>query len=151
MGVRTHVKNRLLIGCRLSITAAIVGWLAAQPPIQAQGGVAPGVHRLIRFTVMTPNIATEDIGVGDPNEHIAAGDGLFEFATCHQHYHFRHYAQYPVIDCGIPPREGKCHSCGAIAVPGHQGVTAGWADTYRFFLGGQYFVLDGGDGREPAP
>lgn len=211
MGVRTHVKNRLLIGCQLAVTAAMVGWLAGQPPLQArngipgpdlivrqdilqqqwvvrdenlpatycsviEGGVTAGVHRLIRFTVMTPNIGTEDIFVGDPNEHIAAGDGLFEYANCHHHYHFRHYAQYQLIDpatgrtwrtakrgfCmldtdpnpayyGMPPREGKFRSCGAIGIPGNQGVTAGWADTYRFFLGGQYFVLDGGDGQAPVP
>jgi hypothetical protein len=209
MEVRTHVKNRLLIGCQLAVTAAAVGWLAVQPPLQARNGgadlivrqdileqqwvvrdenlpasycsviegeVQPGVHRLIRFTVMTPNIGTEDITVGDPNEHFAAGDGLFEFATCHQHYHFRHYAQYQLIDpatghvwraakrgfCmldtdpnpayyGMPPRAGKYRSCGAIGIAGNQGVTAGWADTYRFFLGGQYFVLDGGDGQPPVP
>src|SRR5262245_48230235 len=49
-----------------------------------EGGVTPGVHRIIRFTVMTPNIGDADIFLGDPNEHVAAGDGLYEFATCHQ-------------------------------------------------------------------
>ena len=40
---------------------------------------------------------------------------------------------------------------GAIGFPGNQGITAGWADTYRFTLAGQYFVLDGGDGQPVVP
>jgi hypothetical protein len=46
---------------------------------------------------MTPNIGSADINIGDPNEHVAAGDGLFELASCHNHYHFRHYATYELI------------------------------------------------------
>ena len=142
-----------------------------------EGGITPGLRKLVRFTVMTPNIGNQDIFVGDPNDHVAAGDGLFELATCHNHYHFRHYALYQLIDprtgqiwraakrgfCmldtdpnpaylgGVPPGPGKYRSCGAVGIPGNQGITAGWADTYRFTLAGQYFVLDGGDGQPPVP
>src|ERR1051326_5256331 len=62
-----------------------------------EGGVTPGLRTVVRFTVETPNIGNADIVVGDPNAHVAAGDGLFEFATCHHHYHFRHYAKYELI------------------------------------------------------
>ncbi|MGH9315403.1 MAG: lysyl oxidase family protein [Vicinamibacterales bacterium] len=62
-----------------------------------EGNVTPGLRRLVRFTVMTPNIGSADISIGDPNDHVAAGDGLFEFASCHNHYHFRHYATYQLI------------------------------------------------------
>jgi hypothetical protein len=141
-----------------------------------EGGVTPGVHTLLRFTVMTPNLGDTDIKLGDPNDHIAAGDGLYEFATCHNHYHFKHYALYQLIDpatgfvwraakrgfCmldtdpnpayfGQPPRNPQFRRCGAVGIPGNQGISAGWADTYRFFLGGQYFVLDGGDGQAVVP
>src|SRR5215218_5100671 len=142
-----------------------------------EGGITPGTHSLIRFTVTTPNIGTADIFVGDPNIHIAADDGLFEFASCHNHFRFRHYALYELVDprtgqvwraakrgfCmldtdpvpnsigGVPPREGKFRSCGAVGIPGNQGISAGWADTYRFTLAGQYFVLDGGDGQAVVP
>jgi hypothetical protein len=141
-----------------------------------EGAVTPGVHRLIRFTVMTPNVGDTDIALGDPNTHVAANDGLYEFATCHHHYHFKHYAKYELLDpatgfvwraakrgfCmldtdpnpayfGQPPRNPQFRSCGAVGVPGNQGISAGWADTYRFFLGGQYFVLDGGDGQPDVP
>jgi len=142
-----------------------------------EGGVTPGVRRIIRFTVETPNIGDADILVGDPNVHVAANDGLFEFATCHHHYHFRHYAKYELIDpntghvwkaakkgfcmldtdpaptssSGQQPQSPQFRSCGAIGIPGNQGISHGWADTYRFFLGGQYFVLDGGDGQPVVP
>jgi hypothetical protein len=142
-----------------------------------EGGITPGTHTLIRFTVTTPNVGTGDIFVGDPNEHVAAGDGLFEFASCHNHYHFRHYALYQLIDpatgfvwraakrgfCmldtdpnphwlgGPVPGPGEFTSCGAIGIPGHQGISAGWADTYNLLLGGQYFLLDGGDGQPVVP
>jgi hypothetical protein len=140
-----------------------------------EGNVTPGVRRLVRFTVMTPNIGSADINVGDPNEHIAADDGLFEFASCHNHHHFRHYATYELLGAngfvwraakrgfcmldtdpnpayfGQPPREPQFRSCGLVGIPGNQGISYGWADTYRFFLGGQYFVLDGGDGQPVVP
>lgn len=140
-----------------------------------EGNVTPGVRRIMRFTVMTPNIGSADINIGDPNDHVAAGDGLFEFASCHNHYHFRHYATYELIGAnehvwkaakrgfcmldtdpnpayfGQEPRAPQYRSCGAIGIPGNQGISAGWADTYRFTLAGQYFVLDGGDGQPEVP
>ena len=172
-------------GPNLSVRSDVLGsqWVVRDEKISAnacsaiEGGVAPGLRRLVRFTVMTPNTGNEDIFVGDPNDHVAADDGLFEFASCHNHFHFRHYALYELVDprtgrvwsaakrgfCmldtdpnpvpvgGVPPGPGKFRSCGAIGIPGNQGITAGWADTYRFTLAGQYFVLDGGDGQAVVP
>ena len=172
-------------GPNLSVREDVLGsqWVVRDENISAaacsaiEGGVTPGLRRLVRFTVMTPNTGNEDIFVGDPNVHFAANDGLFEFASCHNHFHFRHYALYELVDprtgqvwraakrgfCmldtdpnpvpvgGVPPRAGKYRNCGAIGIPGNQGITAGWADTYRFTLAGQYFVLDGGDGQAPVP
>ena len=172
-------------GPNLIVRSDVLGeqWLVRDENLSAaacsveEGGVTPGLRRLVRFTVMTPNIGNQDIYVGDPNEHVAANDGLFEFASCHHHYHFRHYALYQLIDprtgyiwraakrgfCMLdtdpvpsadgtePPRSAQFKSCGAVGIAGHQGISHGWADTYRFFLGGQYFVLDGGDGQAPVP
>ena len=141
-----------------------------------EGGITPGEHQLVRFTVATPNIGDADLAVGDPNVHIALNDGLFEFATCHNHFHFRHYALYELIDpatghvwraakhgfCMIDiekyqgytgDADNKRHfaSCGAIGIPGNQGISMGWSDVYVWKLGGQYFVLDGGDGQAEVP
>jgi hypothetical protein len=141
-----------------------------------EAGITPGTHTLLRFTVTTPNIGSGDINVGDPNTHVAANDGLFEFASCHAHYHFRHYATYELIDIngyvwqaakrgfcmldtdpnpqwlgGPVPGPGEYHNCGGIGIPGHQGISAGWSDTYNLHLGGQYFVLDGDGTQPPVP
>jgi hypothetical protein len=158
-------------------------WLVRQENLPAafcsveEGNITPGDHKLLRFTVTTPNIGTGDVFVGDPNEHFALDDGLFEFATCHNHFHFRHYALYELVDpnsgfvwraakrgfCmldtdpnpqwlgGPIPGQPKYRNCGAVGFPGFQGISAGWSDTYNLHLGGQYFVLDGGDGQPVVP
>ena len=189
--------KRLLI-CSLSVVASLAQtpmpdlvvradvlarhWLVRDETFTAdlcsvqEGGITPGDHPVLRFTVTTPNIGNADLALGDPNAHVAANDGLYEFATCHKHYHFRHYALYELIDpatgfvwraakrgfcmidvdpnpgyLGQPPGPPQFRSCGAIGIPGNQGISAGWSDTYVFLLGGQYFVLDGGDGQPPVP
>src|SRR5438128_12495829 len=41
-----------------------------------EGNTPPGVHRVLRFTVTTPNIGTADVALGDPNKHVDPnGDG----------------------------------------------------------------------------
>src|SRR6266446_3294528 len=60
-----------------------------------EGGVPPGQHRVLRFTVTTPNIGTADVNLGDPNRHWdpngdgdgSDSDGLYENNACHRHYH----------------------------------------------------------------
>jgi hypothetical protein len=141
-----------------------------------EGEVTPGLRRLVRFTVGVANVGDADIFVGNPQDHIDAGDGLFEFATCHAHYHFRNYAKYELISVATgtvwrAAKRGFCmldtdpnpawmggaptthyyRSCGSTTQAGNQGISVGWTDTYRFFLGGQYFVLDGGDGQAEVP
>src|SRR6185503_20343520 len=141
-----------------------------------EGGLTPGTHPVVRFTVGTPNIGDGDLVVGDPNVHVAANDGLFEFASCHEHFHFRHYALYELVDPATgfvwrAAKRGFCMidvekygaypgpnnnpriflACGAPGEPGNQGISKGWADVYVWQLGGQYFVLDGGDGQPPVP
>jgi hypothetical protein len=141
---------------------------------QIEGNITPGTHRVVKFAVGVANIGDADLAIGDPNE--AVNDGLFEFAECHHHYHFRNYAKYELvqpstnatwraakrgfcmIDIDKNPKElggsdrGRIFdSCGAIGVPGFQGISHGWTDTYDTYLPGQYFVLDGGDGQAPVP
>jgi hypothetical protein len=57
------------------------------------------------------------------------------------------YGAYP----GSNNNEYKFRSCGAVGVPGFQGISKGWSDVYWWKLQGQYFVLDGGDGQAPVP
>jgi Lysyl oxidase len=140
-----------------------------------EGNITPGVRKLLRFTVMTANVGTADLFIGDPNDPKNAD--LFEFADCHHHHHFKNYATYELVDpktgkvwraakrgfCMLDtdpnpawyptgaPKNWQFRNCGAIGVAGNQGISVGWTDTYRFFLGGQFFVLDGGDGQDPVP
>jgi hypothetical protein len=139
-----------------------------------EGGVQAGDRRLLRFTVTTPNIGDADNFIGNPREHVAANDGLYEFATCHQHYHFKHYADYRLIDANTgktwrAAKRGFCMldtdpylpalrdaprnywNCGNTTIDGFQGISKGWNDTYVWKLAGQFFVLDGGDGQVPVP
>ena len=141
-----------------------------------EGEVTPGLRRLVRFTVQTANVGTADIHIGDPRVHFEANDGLFEFASCHHHFHFRNYARYELVDqrtgrvwkaakrgfcmldtdpnpayLGEAPRSPQYHNCGDLDHAGDQGISHGWTDTYRFTLGGQFFVLDGGDGQPVVP
>jgi hypothetical protein len=146
-----------------------------------EGGITPGTHTIIRFTVTTPNTGKGDVFVGSPLKHMdpngdgdfSDSDGLFEFALCHQHFHFQHYATYRLIDSSgkewKAAKRGFCmldtdpynmnkgdgtwsyRNCGTNAVDGFQGISNGWSDTYVFKLGGQFFVLDGGDGQPVVP
>jgi hypothetical protein len=147
-----------------------------------EGNVTPGERRLIRFTVSTPNVGDADVFVGSPKKHMdpngdgntADQDGMFEFASCHDHYHFKHYATYRLIAANTgqewrAAKRGFCMldtdpynnntgdgnrnylSCGTTKVDGFQGISRGWADSYVWQLAGQYFVLDGGDGQALVP
>ena len=141
---------------------------------QIEGNISPGNHQVVRFAVGVANIGDADLYIGDPNE--AINQGLFEFAECHHHYHFRNYATYELVDpatnttwraakrgfcmidieknpkeLGAADRPRVFDTCGAIGVPGFQGISHGWTDTYDTYLPGQYFVLDGGDGQAPVP
>jgi hypothetical protein len=152
-----------------------------------EGGVTPGLRRLIRFTVTTPNIGDADVFVGSPLNHadpngdgdFSDNDGMFEFASCHAHFHFQNYAVYRLIDVKTgkvwrSAKKGFCMldtdpnpastysgespagdrnylNCGTLTRDGFQGVSHGWSDTYVFQLAGQYFILDGGDGQPVVP
>jgi hypothetical protein len=138
----------------------------------AQEGEVPlGVHRLMRFTVSSPNAGTADLVIGDPMYHYyTLNDGLFEFASCHGHFHYRNYATYELVSVATgatfrAAKRGFCleddapaasghpqrqfTECGTLTTPGNQGQSIGWADVYDRRLPGQYFVLD--DPRNPVP
>src|SRR5262245_6620959 len=72
--------------------------VAANSCQQIEYGIQPGVHKVLRFTVSTPNAGAADLPIGDPNIHYQNNDGLFELSACHGHFHFRHYATYELID-----------------------------------------------------
>jgi len=70
-----------------------------------EGNIPTGTHRSLRFSVLIVNESDADLYVGDPLKHMdpngdgnyADQDGLFEFASCHAHFHFRNYAKYELL------------------------------------------------------
>lgn len=149
-----------------------------------EGNIPTGVHRSLRFSVLVENRGDADLYVGDPLEHMdpngdgdfSDADGLFEFASCHAHFHFRNYATYELIPIaadgsrgtpvqarkrgfcmldttpsqsqGQPPRPRFYNSCGTLTRSGNQGISAGWGDIYQKHLPGQLFLLT--DPNEPV-
>lgn len=55
-----------------------------------EGMITAGQRQVIRFTFNSPNIGKGDLKIGSPADH----PEWFEFATCHNHFHFREYADY---------------------------------------------------------
>jgi hypothetical protein len=158
--------------------------IAAGSCTSVEGGIPPGTYRTVRFSVSTPNIGDADVFIGDPRAHIDPNgdgifddsDGLFEFASCHNHFHYRRYARYelfpvnpdnslgtpirarkigfcmqdsePFLD-GIDGSEWVYRQCGSPARAGNQGLAVGWTDIYDRSLDGQFFLLN--DPGAPVP
>ncbi|MFN2516729.1 MAG: hypothetical protein ABR556_11005, partial [Pyrinomonadaceae bacterium] len=78
------MKHRIVI--LVAILALAVGTTftihkaKASPGSKAKPDLIVDQKKLLRFTVSTPNIGTADVNLGDPNDHIAANDGLYELA-----------------------------------------------------------------------
>jgi hypothetical protein len=149
-----------------------------------EGNIPTGTHRSLRFSVLIENQGDADLYVGDPLKHMdpngdgdfADQDGLFEFASCHKHFHFRNYAKYELLrvnpdgSLGTPVqsrKRGFCMldttptrtdetapkgrfymSCGNLTLHGNQGISTGFGDEYVKQLPGQLFLLT--DPNEPV-
>lgn len=120
-----------------------------------EGCTVVGSRRLLRFDLLTPNIGAADLYFGSPT---AAGrpSTMFEFGTCHRHWHLRGYADYRLFD--MAGREvGRGHKQSFCLLDtarymgmstdlpaasryncGNQGIHAGWYDLYGRSLDCQY-------------
>jgi hypothetical protein len=116
---------------------------------------APGIRRLLHFSVVTPNLGTADLFLGKPG---SLAD-LFEYSSCHDHYHFQGYALYRLLDSAgqvvltgrkrafcledferqdDPPlttRKQPRYTCE------NQGISVGWTDTYANGLKCQFLDI----------
>jgi hypothetical protein len=116
-----------------------------------EGCETAGTHRLLSFTTETRNIGAGDLVIGDPSTN-----SLFEFATCHGHYHFEQFADYELLDSGgnVVASGHKVGFCledvraWSPTAPGsakykcfNQGIQAGWADVYSAGLPCQYIDI----------
>lgn len=108
---------------------------------------APGFRRLLRFSTQTPNIGDADLILGSPTSD------AFEWAQCHQHYHFNGYARYELLNAeGETQATGRkqafCLLDSAQQDPegtetprfhcGFQGIQSGWSDIYSAGLDCQW-------------
>jgi hypothetical protein len=113
-----------------------------------EGCVTTGTRRLLRFSTEARNVGTTDLTLGSP-----AGNPLFVYASCHNHYHFNDYMDYKLrnttgtVVAGL--KQGFClldvlrwdpTSTGTFSKYhcSNQGIQAGWADVYDSDLPCQY-------------
>jgi hypothetical protein len=117
-----------------------------------EGCAATGTRRLLRFDTATPNFGTADLVLGDP----AANPELYEFSSCHKHYHLRSYTSYALYDAAGQIVTGRKQAFCLIDVvqywsgyPRHysnctnQGLSVGWADVYPKSLDCQWLDVSG--------
>jgi len=125
-----------------------------------EGCTVAGNRRLLRFDLTTPNIGAADLYLGSPT---AAGRpaGMFEFGTCHNHWHLRGYADYRLVT-GDGREVGRGHKQSFCLLDsgrymgigpdlpaamryhcGNQGIHAGWMDIYGRHLDCQYIDITG--------
>lgn len=117
---------------------------------------APGVRKVLRFSVMAVNQGDTDLVVGspqnEPNATFPNGDPKWVFSQCHNHYHFLTFARYELRERGgsTPVLTGQkrsfcvedtrratatsspkyCCNPGPACENPLQGVQVGWGDLY---------------------
>lgn len=99
-----------------------------------------GRRRVVRFGTRSANVGTADVIVGEP----VAGNPLWEFDACHEHFHFEGYARYDLVEASsgevlpIGNKNGFClrdldnwsnPSCATYNCD-YQGISVGCADVY---------------------
>jgi hypothetical protein len=99
-----------------------------------------GRRRVVRFGTRSANVGTADVIVGEP----VAGNPLWEFDACHEHFHFEGYARYDLVEASsgevlpIGNKNGFClrdldnwsnPSCATYDCD-YQGISVGCADVY---------------------
>jgi hypothetical protein len=99
-----------------------------------------GPRRVVRFGTRSANVGAADVVVGEP----VAGNPLWEFDVCHEHFHFEGYARYDLVEASsgvvlpIGNKNGFClrdldnwsnPSCATYDCD-YQGISAGCADVY---------------------
>lgn len=75
---------QLLVGAQ-----TVEPWFEEDCAVQ-EGATEAGIRQLLRFTYTSPNLGLGDLIVGAPEDH----PEWFEFHPCHDHYHFKEYADY---------------------------------------------------------
>ena len=117
---------------------------------QCVGG--PGWRRLLQFTGSDKNVGTEPLDIGAIDYFMDGSvasqliaHNVYEFSTCHGHYHFMHYGKFSFgDDPNTNAKRGFClqatnrftnNEYGTLTNPyadcSNQGIGPGWGDEYR--------------------
>jgi hypothetical protein len=129
---------------------------------------APGVRKLVRFSVLAVNAGDADLVVGNPTQEtdVLLPDDTHKwvFSACHNHFHFQTFARYELRRTGTatPILQGRkrsfciedtrpiastsarkyCCSTDPAQCPGQiQGVQVGWGDDYPSTLPCQWIDI----------
>lgn len=147
--------NRLLVDLAVEQRDFAADACELAPDESCVGG--PGVRRLLRFSVETPNIGTADVFLGTPS----AGNDKFQYSECHMHYHLLGYASYELVDASgntiaSGHKQAFCLLDSEKYVTddpsvsdtnmywcGYQGIQRGWSDVYTAALPCQHVDITG--------
>lgn len=111
-----------------------------------------GQRELVKFSTKIENIGQADFHAGMPPTNIQAQHPIFEYDQCHNHWHFKDYAEYLLADYSnefipIGYKNGFCVldlQC-YTGVPkfgcSNMGITAGCADIYGSYLPCQWIDI----------
>jgi hypothetical protein len=109
-----------------------------------------GWRRLLQFSTADRNTGTKTLTIGSVDYFNSTGGSdlsrhhVFEYSTCHHHYHFRHYGEFSFNNEQSPQKRGFClQSTNRFSnnefSPLHnpfgdcrfQGIEVGWVDEYK--------------------
>ena len=123
-----------------------VGWRYFTPTdcmIQEGCVIAPGIRKLLIFSVQTANISQTNLELGDP-----VSSPFFQFSPCHGHYHLLEFSDYQITAPGggstlvtsrkqdwcLSDIEQYVFQPWVSQTPTHfcenQGILGGWSDIY---------------------
>ena len=116
---------------------------------------APGLRKLLRFSVSVLNQGQRDVTLPDPALHPLS----FHFSPCHFHYHYQHFAEYSLIAAGqvqlVGHKQAFCLEDtkqelvgrGVECMPHFNctspGIQRGWSDYYGADLDCQWIDVTG--------
>jgi hypothetical protein len=112
---------------------------------------APGWRRLLQFATADRDTGTTAVNIGSVDYFNTAGGSalsqhnVFEYSSCHKHYHFRHYGSFSFNkDAGLTSKRGFClqstnrlanNEVSPLWEPygdcSYQGISVGWVDEYK--------------------
>lgn len=115
-----------------------------------------GTRTVIRFSTRIANIGNQDFFIGTPPPDPNAASNQFIWDPCHEHWHYRGYAEYVVMNADkeipIGSKNGFCVldlECGngldSKYTCEKMGITAGCSDIYDFELPCQWIDITGLD------